>query len=634
MKDIKSKIDANALLNSWKPSQYLKHPYLLFSREEISRLKYKVELISGSLDRFIKKNRSRIARLRETKFIDTKGVRSTSQIALGSALAYVLTGDEEFAKFTMDLIKIIIRIKDWVMPPHRPLKVDLGVAEVAGVLGLIYDWLWNYMDDSSKVKVREALIKRALEPFRTISSKKLEWWSVATHNWRSVICGNMGLAALSILNEYDKFKECVGEAMKGVMVVFDRIGIDGGYDEGVGYWSYGIGEGVKFVEALKRVSEGKINLYEHPKLKITGYFALYLYTPDGNCFNFSDCGYRPPSNWLIAKLASEYHDPYLQWLAWKLRSEHPYYLIFYDESLEYKEPDLPPYKLFRDIGVAVSRSDWSDEASFLGFKTGRTVANHSHLDINSFVLYAFGKRLIKDLGSWPYTPDKGLGFFDIKERRWCYEANSTLGHNTLLVDGMGQVFGPESYGSILKAEFTDAIDFLIGDGRRSYAGMLKKFNRWVIFIKPRTLILVDEVESDKPRKFELLFHPDGKLQEDDQGLMIVNEPVALKVLFLRPNQDEPRVISYRSSRSFYESRRGLTVQENEYVSISPLLKTRRYVFVMILHAYKVGELPKIEASIVEETHDEIALQVKTEEKHMEAKIGLENLTYSFCFAQR
>lgn len=628
MRNMKLKIDTDTLLNSWEPPRHLEHPYLFFSKRDILRLRHKVELILGDLNGLVKKNRSKIKKLKRANLNEVKEVTLLSQMATESAFTYALTGDEEFAKFTLDLIEII-KVKDWVMPPHRPLKVDLGVANVASVLGLVYDWLWDYLDDSLKEEIKELLIKRALEPFRIISSKKLEWWTVVTHNWRSVICGCMGLAALSILGEYDKFIECLREAIKGVTVVFDRIGVDGGYDEGVGYWSLGIGEGVKFVEALKRVSKGKVNLYEHPKLKITGYFALYLYTPDNNCFNFSDCDYRPPSSWLIAKLASEYRDPYLQWLAWKLRSENPYYLIFYDESLKYKEPDLPPHRLFRDIGVVVSRSDWSDEASFLGFKTGRTVANHSHLDINSFVFYAFGKRLIKDLGYWPYTPNKGLGFFDVKERRWYYEANSTLGHNTLLVDGVGQVYGSENYGSILKAKFTGAIDLLIGDGRRAYAGMLKKFNRWIIFIKPRTLILVDEVESNKPRKFELLFHPDGKLQEDDQGLTIVNEPVALKVLFLRPSQDEPRVISYRLSRSFYESRRGPTVQENEYVSISPLLKTRRYIFVTILHAYKVRELPKIETSIIEETHDEIALRVKTEEKRVEAKIRLKDLTCNF-----
>ncbi|MCD6509772.1 MAG: heparinase II/III family protein [Thermoprotei archaeon] len=605
------------------------HPYLLFSREEIPRLKRKIELMLGDLSEFTEKVRSGIARLREAKLTGVKEARFSSRIALRSAFAYALTGDEEFAAFTMDLVKAIMKAESWVMPPHRPLKVDLGVAGVAGVLGLIYDWLWDYMDDNTKEEVRETLIKRALEPFRNISSNKLEWWSIATHNWRSVICGNMGLAALSICDGYDKFKECIKEAIEGVIAVFDRIGTDGGYDEGVGYWSYGIGEGVKFVEALKRVSQGEANLYDHPKLKITGHFALYLYTPDGKCFNFSDCGYRPPSGWLIAKLASEYRDPYLQWLAWKLRSEDPYYLIFYDESLKYKEPDLPPHKLFKDIGVVVSRSDWGNEASFLGFKAGTTFAPHSHLDINSFVFYAYGKRLIKDLGSWPYTPDKGLGFFDVRERRWCYEANSTLGHNTLLVDGMGQTYGPKSYGSIIKAEFTDVIDVLISDGRRAYADMLKKFNRWLIFIKPRTLILVDEVESDRPRKFELLFHPDGELHENERGLEVVNEPAVLKISFLRPGPDEPRVISYRSSKSSYESRRGPTTQENAYVSISPLLKTKRYVFVTILHAYKAGTIPKVETSITEETPEELAIRIEVKDKRIEARIGLKKLAYSF-----
>jgi len=113
------------------------------------------------------------------------------------------------------------------------------------------------------------------------------------------------------------------------------------------------------------------------------------------------------------------------------------------------------HRLFRSIGVVVSRSGWDSKASFLEFKAGKTTANHSHLDINSFVFYAYGRRLIKNLGSWPYTPNGGLGFFDTKGRRWCYEANSTLGHNILLVDGRGQNYGDNCYGAIVRAEFSD-----------------------------------------------------------------------------------------------------------------------------------------------------------------------------------
>lgn len=226
-------------------------------------------------------------------------------------------------------MRVILGAKNWVMPPHRPLKIDLGVAEIAGILGLIYDWLWDFMDAEGRREIENILIRRALEPFREISSRKLEWWSLSTYNWRSVICGNMGLAALSLLNKYEKLEQCLREAVRGVIAVFNKIGIDGGYCEGIGYWGYGIGEGIKLVEALKRITHGQIDLYKHPRLKVTGDFALYLYTPDGKCFNFSDCRYQPPLNWLVAKLASEHHNPYLQWLAWKLRSGNIYYLIFY-----------------------------------------------------------------------------------------------------------------------------------------------------------------------------------------------------------------------------------------------------------------------------------------------------------------
>jgi len=116
--------------------------------------------------------------------------------------------------------------------------------------------------------------------------------------------------------------------------------------------------------------------------------------------------------------------------------------------------------------------------------------------------------------------------------------------------------GDNCYGAIVRAEFSDKIDIIVGDGRRAYAGLLRKIYRWIVFVKPRTLIVVDDVESEEPRKFEILLHPDGELKEEEQGFTIVNGEAALQILFLRSGPEEPRVC-HRLSRSYYEARGAL-----------------------------------------------------------------------------
>ena len=53
----------------------------------------------------------------------------------------------------------------------------------------------------------------------------------------------------------------------------------------------------------------------------------------------------------------------------------------------------PRDAIFRGVEVATLRSEWeSRDAVFVGFKAGDNKANHSHLDLGTFVLDALGKR--------------------------------------------------------------------------------------------------------------------------------------------------------------------------------------------------------------------------------------------------
>jgi len=107
----------------------------------------------------------------------------------------------------------------------------------------------------------------------------------------------------------------------------------------------------------------------------------------------------------------------------------------------------------------------------------------------------------------------------------------------------------------------------------------------------------------------------------------VNGEAALQILFLRSGPEEPRVLCHRLSRNYYEARGGPTAQVNEYVSVAPLLKTKQYTFVTILHAYKVGEEPKIEAELAGKSSDEVDVKIRVEIE-LELQLDLRNLSYS------
>lgn len=98
-----------------------------------------------------------------------------------------------------------------------------------------------------------------------------------------------------------------------------------------------------------------------------------------------------------------------------------------------REGAPPPYtsRAFPYAGFYVMRSDWSAEARYLVFDGGKSAGGHNHVDKLSFELYAYGNTLVTDTGcGGPWASAWRSEYFV-----------GTAGHNTIMVDGRGQVAG-------------------------------------------------------------------------------------------------------------------------------------------------------------------------------------------------
>jgi hypothetical protein len=82
-------------------------------------------------------------------------------------------------------------------------------------------------------------------------------------------------------------------------------------------------------------------------------------------------------------------------------------------------------------GFYVMRSDWSAQANYLVFDGGKSAGGHNHVDKLNFELYAYGNTLVTDSGcAGPWASAWRSEYFV-----------GTAGHNTIMVDGRGQVAG-------------------------------------------------------------------------------------------------------------------------------------------------------------------------------------------------
>ena len=212
---------------------------------------------------------------------------------------------------------------------------------------------------------------------------------------------------------------------------------DGGWAEGPGYWNYATEYNVFFLSAVESALGTDFGLKQMAGFPETGEFRMQSIGPLNRTFNYADAhdspGAAPQMFWLAKAFSRpDYAEHESRHIGDRAGIFHLLWAAGRPQLLQRAPPPLD--KLFRGIDVAFFRSAWNDKnALFVGFKGGDNRANHSHLDLGTFVLDAFGQRWALDLGSDDYNLP---GYFG--PQRWNYYRLRTEGHNTLTIEGENQ----------------------------------------------------------------------------------------------------------------------------------------------------------------------------------------------------
>lgn len=173
-------------------------------------------------------------------------------------------------------------------------------------------------------------------------------------------------------------------------------------------------------------------------------------------------------------------------------------------------------------GHIVMRSGWQAEDRYMLFDAGPFGYGHQHEDALSFVIYAYGKYVLVDPGSYPYDSSD-----------WRKYVISTRAHNTIMVDGCEQHRGGRPRTEYVLARpmpikwaSNDKCDYAAGaydDGYSSHNSVRVKHARSIFFVKPDYWIVTDALTpaDDKPHRYESLFHLDAGSAEADEASKIV-----------------------------------------------------------------------------------------------------------------
>jgi len=243
--------------------------------------------------------------------------------------------------------------------------------------------------------------------------------------------------------------------------------------------------------------------YGHPlpdgylnKLERMFAYNLWVMRPDRDAPRWNDSWHVDVPSVVSKGFALLPHRKDFQWMA--------------TDGKKGEKPDHTSH-LFPYAGQVVMRSGWERDALFLGFEAGPFGYGHQHEDKLGVVLFAYGRDLLVEGGSYAYDASK-----------WRRYVLSSYAHNVVLVDGQGQArrgLPRRQYVSDTPLDLAfrsnDRYDYARGvydQGFGSRENRPARHTREVLFAKRERLFLVRDTLTSldgKPHSYEALYHLDA-----------------------------------------------------------------------------------------------------------------------------
>jgi len=437
--------------------------------------------------------------------------------ALG--LAYRWTGEQKYAEKAVENLLTVCAFKDW-NPSHF-----LDTAEMSHAVGLGYDWLYSYLDVTTRERIRAGLVKNGLEP--ALSAYKKSWWSKSEHNWNQVCNGGMIIGALAIAESEPRYAEqIIISAIESLPRALKSYGPDGAWMEGPGYWSYATHYTAYGLTALQTALGTDFGLLQIEGLAESGNFPIYTSGPRGLYLNFADSGEKssrrpmPCMFWLARTYDNSLYAE-AEHAEIAKRDASAQHVVWYVPSPREMPAAKDLDRYFRGpVEIAVFRSAWNDpQALFVGVKAGYNQVNHGHLDLGNFELEALGVRWARDLGSDNYNLP---GYWDRRRggRRWSYYRLNSKSHSVPLLDGEDQ--DPLATSRFTKFETERSSAFVLVELTSAYKKFANKVTRGVAMVENRRAVLIqDEFDIEKPCEVVWAMTTDAKIDVKEKDTAVL-----------------------------------------------------------------------------------------------------------------
>ena len=418
------------------------------------------------------------------------------------AYSYRITGNMKYAERAEKELLAIAGFSDW-NPTHF-----LDVAEMTMAVAIGYDWLYDYLSPASRAAIKEAILKKGLEP--SLDSKYNSWLR-AEHNWNQVCNAGMTYGAMAIYEDEPALaKQIINRAIDAIVLPMKDYAPDGAYPEGFGYWGYGTGFNVMFLSAVEKLFGKDFGLSGMPGFLPSARYLENMTGTTGKPFNYSDAGGNGGLNPAMFWLATKMKDPSVLWVERNYLNRNPQSyinnrllpaIILWSNEFDINKIAPPKSTMWTGHGknpVALMRTSWTDtNAIYVGMKGGSVSVNHAHMDIGSFVMDADGVRWAMDFGMQEYESleSKGIQLFGRTQnaQRWTVFRLTNLVHNTLTINNQHQKV--TGFAPITSTGTSPSFMNSVTDLTEIYKGQVAKANRGIAIVDKSYVVVRDEIET-------------------------------------------------------------------------------------------------------------------------------------------
>jgi Domain of unknown function (DUF4962)/Heparinase II/III-like protein len=334
------------------------------------------------------------------------------------------------------------------------------------------------------------------------------------HPWFTAVSFNMG--ALALLDEEPMAEEWLAYGTQVFWgLFFTKGGRDGGWHEGIDYMNYTAFFVLQLSVALK--NNTNVDLFQHPWVQKTPFFKMYAHPPVGTYVPFGDCQHFNPNSFdalVVGSFATaqkdplghKYYEAVMEGKEYENILDAMYSLLWVDTTTSEGKsiPEIPFVEHFRDIGWVISNTDLFNVENQIIFalRCGRFFGHsfgHSHADLNSYIITAGGEKLLWDGGYYAV-------YLGPHHRNY---SRLSVAHNTLLIDGVGQVVHTAgSNGEITNFEVDGDVVKVTGDASKPfiYGGRHYKFTRDIEYRNKSEWTVKDDIRLREKAHLSLMFH--------------------------------------------------------------------------------------------------------------------------------